>query len=94
MLTGPSDRELEKYASEHVHISDVAVPIEDVVNLSEQSIDMQFSKQAASVIKDAVQPLRAGDVNSDTTSECAVKLASLAPDVRLRLLQVLANTGF
>lgn len=94
MLSGPSQEEFEKRAASHVYISDIPVPVEDVVNMSDQTVDMQFSKSSAECIKDAITPLRSGDVDSTTTSDCSIKLASLSPEVRLRLLQVLAGTGF
>lgn len=94
VFCGPKPEDFEKHASEHVYISQVAVPVEDIVNVSDSKIDEMFSKSSAQVIKDAVKPLRDGEVTSDVTGECHVKLANLAPDVRLKLLEVLASTGF
>lgn len=94
IFSGPSFEEFEKHASTHVYISDIAVPVEDILNVSDTRINQVFSKNASAVITDALQPLREGNVTSDTTNECHVKLASLDPAVRLKLLEVLANTGF
>lgn len=94
IFCGPSIEEFEKHASTHVYISDVPVPVEDILNVSDTRIQQMFSKNASAVITDAIKPLREGTVTSDTTSECHIKLASLDPKVRLKLLEVLANTGF
>lgn len=94
IFSGPTFEELDKHAATHVYISDVAVPVEDVVNVSNERITNTFSKNAASIISDAIDPLRQGQITSDITGECHVKLASLDPAVRLKLLEVLANTSF
>lgn len=94
IFSGPTREDFEKFASSHVYISDVAVPVEDIVNVSDTRIQQTFSKNASAVITDAINPLRSGDITSDITHECHEKIASLDPAVRLKLLEVLANTGF
>lgn len=93
IYTGPTMEEINKFASEHVRIADIPVPVVDFVNLSDDTITAKFSKKAAEVILEVKNNLN-GSASLEKTASAQTALESLSDDVRTVLLQTLANTGW
>lgn len=93
IYTGPTMQEINKFASQHVRISDIPVPVVDFVNLSDTVVNTKFSKKASEVILKVRDSLK-GSHSLEKTASAQQALEELSDDVRTVLLQTLANTGW
>lgn len=93
LFTGPTLADLEKAAATTVSIKGINVPVEDVVNLSDSTIDKVFSKASGDVIKQA-KTLVSGDSTVGSCVEAAELIGGLDDGVQKVLLGTLANTAW
>lgn len=93
IFTGPTRKDFEKFAAEHVRINDIPVPVVDVINLHEERIDANFNKQAANIIKEAKSVLQ-GSPSVDKSEKAANILKGMSKEASHTLLNTLADTGW
>lgn len=93
LFTGPTLADLEKAAASTVNIKGINVPVEDVVNLSDSTIDKVFSQASGDVIKQA-KTLVSGDSTIAGCTEAAELIGGLDDGVQKVLLGTLANTAW
>lgn len=93
IYTGPTMEEINKFASEHVRISGIPVPVVDFVNISEDAVTSRFSKKASELILKVKEDLK-GKTTLEKSAAAQAELETLSDDVRTVLLQTLAQTGW
>lgn len=93
LFNGPTEGDIQKFAAEHIHISDIPVPVVDFINLSNDKVNDVFSKQAAEAILTAKEILQ-GESSLEKTAKAETSIASLSDEVRTLLLKTLASTGW
>lgn len=93
IYNGPTIEHIEKFAAEHVYISDIPVPVVDIINLSEDQVNNIFSKKAAETIINVKNELK-GSSSVEKSAAAHEKLNELSEDVRSILLKTLASTGW
>lgn len=93
LFTGPTINDLEKAAATTVNIKGINVPVEDVVNLADNTIDNVFSKASGDVIKQA-KSLVSGDSTVSSCVEASELIGGLDDSVQKVLLGTLANTAW
>lgn len=90
---GPVRADFEKFASNHVRIQGISVPVIDVLNLHDDKINTLFNKQASTLIQEAKAVLQ-GEASVDKTSKSASILEGLSKEASTLLLTTLAGTGW
>lgn len=93
LYNGPTMNQIEKFAAEHVRISDIPVPVVDFINISDNVINSNFSKQASELILQVKQNLQ-GELTVEKSAKAQESLNTLSEDVRKVLLNTLVNTGW
>lgn len=93
LFTGPMLSDLEKAAASTVSIKGINVPVEDVVNLADSTIDNVFSKASGDVIKQA-KSLVSGESTVSSCVEASELIGGLDDSVQKVLLGTLANTAW
>lgn len=93
LFTGPTIEDLNKAASSTVCIKGVNVPVEDFLNLSDNTIEKVFSKTSGDVIKQA-KAMISGEATVQSCVAAADAIADLDDGVRRVLLGTLANTAW
>ena len=93
VFSGPSRYEFEKFASNHVRIQGISVPVVDMLNLNDDKIETLFSKQAATLIHEAKDALK-GEASVEKTTKSASILENLSQEASTVLLTTLAGTGW
>lgn len=93
IFNGPTMDEFEKFAAEHVRISEIAVPVADFVNIAEDKVNAMFSKSAAELILKSKAELE-GEPSVEKSANAQTTLQGLNPEASKLLLQLLANTGW
>lgn len=93
IFSGPTVADMHKAAASLVAIRDVTVPVADLINLKEETIDKHFSAASARLIKEARAAV-AAEANEETCAIAHQKIASLKQGVQKTLLAVLANVGW
>lgn len=93
LYNGPTMNQIEKFAAEHVRISDIPVPVVDFINISDNTINNSFSKQASELILQVKQDLQ-GELTVEKAAKAQESLNALSEDVRKVLLNTLVNTGW
>lgn len=93
IFSGPLAADMEKFAASTVDILGIDVPVTDFLNLSDNRIDSSFSKNVASVVKEAKACLE-GELAAEKTAAAAEKLRTLDEAARKMVLVVAADTGW
>lgn len=93
IFSGPTEADMEKFASTHVQVHGVHVPVTDFLNLGDRKIDASFSKEAASVIKEA-KCLLDGEYGIEKCAAASDKVAELSPEAQKVLLATLAGVAW
>lgn len=93
LFTGPTVADLEKAAASSVSIKGINVPVEDITNLSDATIDKVFSRASGDVIKQA-KTLVSGDSTVGSCVEASELIGGLDDGVQKVLLGTLANTAW
>lgn len=93
LFCGPTEDYLNKAAAHNVRILDIPVPVQDITNLHDSTINNIFSKNAANIIMEVKAGLE-GEPTVEKSASASEKLATLAPDVQAILLDKLASIGW